>query len=200
MRLEIELHYETYGKGLRQINRWVRDYFSTSGLKDWLTVCRNNHKGLCKQPMMPLHLPNDFRLIDVHNSAVVRTKGEVEFAALSYQWSTATTCETRDLILKAANMNELEQQQSLGPSAVPEVIADSMQLCRDIGIPYLWVDRLCIVQDNDSLKQSQIESMDTIYQLAKVTFIACSDRAGAGLPGTSTRPRQPSQWGTEWCF
>lgn len=63
-----------------------------------------------------------------------------------------------------------------------------------------WVDRLCIVQDDDSLKQCQIESMDIIYQLVNVSFLACSDRAGAGLPGTLMRPRQPSQQGTEWRF
>lgn len=88
---------------------------------------------------MALHLPSDFRLIDVHNAAIVRLKGEVEYAALSYQWSTATTCEERDQMLKTANMNELEQPQSLEPSVVPEVIADFMQLCREIGIPYRWV-------------------------------------------------------------
>ncbi|KZL73950.1 HET domain-containing protein [Colletotrichum tofieldiae] len=73
-------------------------------------------------------------------------------------------------------------------TALPEVVLDAMQLCRDINERYLWVDCLCIMEDNEEVKMLQINGMNAIYQLAEFTIVAAADGIGVGLPGASTRP------------
>jgi hypothetical protein len=56
-----------------------------------------------------------------------------------------------------------------------------------MGKKYLWIDQLCIIQDDPASKFSQILAMDRIYNMADVTIVALSSTPG--LPGVSSRPR-----------
>jgi hypothetical protein len=67
---------------------------------------------------------------------------------------------------------------------LPETVADAVLLVRMLGIRYLWVDTLCIVQDSDHEKQVQISSIVEIYQNAALTIVAaCAEDATSRLPG-----------------
>ncbi|KAK5993978.1 hypothetical protein PT974_07416 [Cladobotryum mycophilum] len=62
-----------------------------------------------------------------------------------------------------------------------------------LGYTYIWVDQVCIDQDNSAQKMEQILQMDLIYQNADLTIIAASsDSAAHGIHGVSSlsRPRQ----------
>jgi hypothetical protein len=62
-----------------------------------------------------------------------------------------------------------------------------MQVCLEIGENYLWVDSLCIVQDDSINQKRQMDIMDFIYSQAAVTIVAAAgDHADSGLPGVST--------------
>lgn len=50
-------------------------------------------------------------------------------------------------------------------------IADAVELTRRIGVRYLWVDALCIVQDDESDKVREIALMKDIYGCALATII-----------------------------
>ncbi|KAF0318867.1 hypothetical protein GQ607_013826 [Colletotrichum asianum] len=188
--LELELQYELWGQRLQAINRWDRSYSNIAKLKQYLENCANYHGHKCNVPISQTPVPSGFRLIDAALRCVTRAQEGMEYMALSYQWRTATAYPEADLQLTKKKMDELERPQSLKESLIPEVISDAMLLCRNMGRRYLWVDRLCIVQDDDNLKISQIQSMDTIYQQAFATIIACADGVGTGLPGLVDRPRQ----------
>jgi hypothetical protein len=45
---------------------------------------------------------------------------------------------------------------------------------RDLGIRYLWVDSLCIAQDDEADKSEEIKNMGRIYKNAAVTIAAAS--------------------------
>src|SRR5205085_7279690 len=76
--------------------------------------------------------------------------------------------------------------------AFPQVIKDAIQLVRDIGERYLWVDAICIVQDDSTAKHQQIRRMDRIYSEAFATIIALAGAdANASLPGVRGGTRDP---------
>ncbi|KAK0614426.1 heterokaryon incompatibility protein-domain-containing protein [Immersiella caudata] len=62
-----------------------------------------------------------------------------------------------------------------------------------LGYRYLWVDSLCIVQDDDADMHSQLLRMDAIYINASLSIAAASGgHADYGLPGMSV-PRKFEQ-------
>ncbi|KAK9422249.1 putative Heterokaryon incompatibility domain-containing protein [Seiridium unicorne] len=72
-------------------------------------------------------------------------------------------------------------------------VADAIAVSRGLGIRYLWVDRLCICQDDENETRSQISQMDRIFGDADVTIVAADGGdVDFGLAG-STTPRVHDQ-------
>ncbi|KAI0548095.1 heterokaryon incompatibility protein-domain-containing protein [Xylaria curta] len=187
--LELQLSYSSAFHGFQDIKMWDRSFVNTTTVKDWLSYCREHHE-MCNQGAFSRKLPPGFRVIDVQRRCV-EPKNGCEYVALSYLWATATGDKKKQEI-KLQGDNWLEEPGCLSADRLPEVIEDAIQFCRDIGIKYLWVDRLCIFQHGDGTeksKQEQINGMDAIYWLAAVTLVACANGVGVGLPGVSSRPK-----------
>ena len=86
----------------------------------------------------------------------------------------------------------LEKDQTLVArlDELPRTIKDAMSLTKSVGEQYLWVDSLCIIQDDPDDKEHQIAAMSHIYTSAALTIaIVSGDHANAGLAGMSAGPR-----------
>ncbi|RYN77164.1 hypothetical protein AA0120_g11625 [Alternaria tenuissima] len=59
-------------------------------------------------------------------------------------------------------------------SGFPKTIRDAIQVCCSLGFHYIWIDALCIVQDDDDEKASEIAKMQSIYRNAALTIGAAS--------------------------
>ncbi|EEU40925.1 uncharacterized protein NECHADRAFT_76523 [Fusarium vanettenii 77-13-4] len=60
------------------------------------------------------------------------------------------------------------------PTDLPSNFADVARVCIRLGIPYLWIDSLCIIQDSaDDWKREAIK-MHLVYRHAVVTIVATS--------------------------
>jgi hypothetical protein len=130
-------------------------------------------------------LPPGFRVIDVARRCITEMDS-CQFIALSYVWGA-------HMDLYAAtymhNIKELMTDGSLTADKLPRTLADAITICEQLRERYLWIDRLCIVQDNADDKQRQIEAMGHIYSAAKLVIIAAhGNGARFGIPGVS-RPR-----------
>ncbi|KAK1754440.1 heterokaryon incompatibility protein-domain-containing protein [Echria macrotheca] len=67
---------------------------------------------------------------------------------------------------------------------LPALVRDAMVVCRELGERYLWVDRYCIVQDDEADRAAQISAMADIYSAAGLVLVS-SGVEGAGMPGIS---------------
>ncbi|KAJ4331114.1 hypothetical protein N0V87_009441, partial [Didymella glomerata] len=89
--------------------------------------------------------------------------------------------------LTARNAAMLYRPNSLKQKicTVPKTIRDAIDVTRDVGVKYLWVDQLCTMQSgNDADKRGNIERMDSIYGHALFTIVAADGLdANAGLKG-----------------
>lgn len=134
-------------------------------------------------------LPPCFRVIDTRSRCLVsyeELEGCPDYVALSYTWASVSNTS---LHLSRDTISELVKP---GAISGQHLFADALDLCHSIGQHYLWVDKLCIVQDDPFDKSRQIEEMGNIYHGAVLTIVALTE-TNRGLPGASTRnPRLPN--------
>ncbi|ETS83808.1 hypothetical protein PFICI_05684 [Pestalotiopsis fici W106-1] len=175
------------------------DFSLASSIADWATVrqwksvCEKDH-GACGERAAS-ELPAHFRLIDVTSRYIIDiTTSPPSFFALSYVWGAGSEDE---MTLRQNNLVDLQKPGSL--HELPRTIVDAMRVCEQLGQRYLWVDRLCIVQDDKQDKYGQIRSLEAIYSRAELVIIAASgDDMQSGLPGVdNTFPRQQYQFATD---
>ena len=155
----------------------------TSLITKWMNRCRRLHGQKCQNAQAWL-VRSDVRssFIDVENECIVTPTNQVPYATLSYLWGI-----DQSLQATKANINELKQEGSLsieGAYVVPRTIRDAMNLCRKIGQTFLWVDRVCIVQDDYESKPAYLNAMAQIYANAEFTIVAANGpHADFGLSG-----------------
>jgi hypothetical protein len=132
-----------------------------------------------------------FRLIDIQNECIVIRSVSERYFALSYVWGGVAP-------LKLTEKNERELMSIRGLSRhktkIPITVRDAMMLCQTIGEEYLWVDSLCLMQDDPQDLARGIKAMASIYERALVTIIAGSGTdANSGLPGVRMGSRKAAQ-------
>nr|POE46976.1 hypothetical protein CFP56_00308 [Quercus suber] len=211
----IELQYEKGGRGLRDVQRWdSAPFLNIQKLRSLLERCEQKHDGPCKTPSGPIPLgfhpvhcpdcakthagpcdppihqmPPFFRLVDCERRCVIEPIDVPRFVALSYAWLDLSSGPMD--MLEKSNLERLSEDGGISESRIPAFILDAMLLCQDLGERYLWIDRLCIVQDDKPSKKLQIKAMDKIYRGASATIVVAADQTqDIGLPGVRGRPRR----------
>ncbi|KAK0649864.1 heterokaryon incompatibility protein-domain-containing protein [Cercophora newfieldiana] len=151
-------------------------------IKNALTLCHRDHPG-CGQQDPPL-LPK--RVIDV--GSPTNTPGNVRlhianpgqrerYACLSYCWGGVQQ-------YTASVTNEADLAQQIDTETLGKTIQDAITMTRDLGLRYLWVDALCILQDSPQDKATEIKKMARIYGDATITLaIADATSANDGFLG-----------------
>ncbi|KAF2962899.1 hypothetical protein GQX73_g10681 [Xylaria multiplex] len=176
---------------------------------DWLQHCCHFHGNRCSTPAAwLLNSGIHYNFIDVELECVVTPLKDVQFVALSYVWGTVETLQALE-----SNIDDLKRPGSLSISSsqiVPQTIRDAMRLCTLTRQRYLWVDRICIVQDDYKIKQQHLRAMAEIYAKAEFTIVAADGiDANHGLSGISRGveerqkhlipfPSKPLIRGTTW--
>ncbi|KAH8666977.1 heterokaryon incompatibility protein-domain-containing protein [Xylariales sp. PMI_506] len=130
---------------------------------------------------------SNFRVLDLELGCVKPAALDVRYAALSYVWGQLPTFK-----LRSDNFDQLSKPRSLGPIRhhLPKTVNDAIDFVLALGERYLWVDTLCLVQDDADDVALGIELMNSIYQGSYFTIVAASGTdADAGLPGVGSSPR-----------
>ncbi|KAF2263113.1 HET-domain-containing protein, partial [Lojkania enalia] len=129
-----------------------------------------------------------FRVIDVATSQVVLAPPACRYIALrSYVWGKISPFKLNNAnIIVSENNSSLDAEPytQLHRQSLPRTIQDAIFVVQEIGERYLWVDSLCIIQDDLNDFRANIHNMGRIFSAAEVTIIAASGRdADSGLPG-----------------
>ena len=159
-------------------------YIRTNDIRSWMDDCLQDHGDKCISPFRSrLPPPRPSRLIDTWQQCVVKAPPGETYMALSYVWGSNPFCR-----LTNSTCDSLSKVGSLADPklALPRTIKDAVYLMKKLGERYLWVDSLCIVQDDEHDIRDQIENMGSIYANALVVIVAeQGEDAYFGLQGVS---------------
>ncbi|KAI1737958.1 heterokaryon incompatibility protein-domain-containing protein [Xylaria scruposa] len=131
-------------------------------------------------------------VVDVIDGRIVKLPPGVQYVALSYVWG-----EDQRVKLRTQNSVQFFSKGYLRSAIgqLSKTIVDSMDVVRLLGYRYLWVDALCIVQDDPTSLQQNVMEMDRVYSRSLFTMVAAAGvDANHGLPGVSSKtPRTQKQ-------
>ncbi|KAK4505708.1 hypothetical protein PRZ48_003673 [Zasmidium cellare] len=106
---------------------------------------------------------------------LVETDGaEGIYACLSHCWGTAP------VTARTLRSNFEQHLQGFDLEYLPRTFRDAVAVCRALDLPYLWIDSLCIVQDDSDDWDRECVQMCSIYQNAALTIAASSSENANG--------------------
>jgi hypothetical protein len=107
------------------------------------------------------------------------------YLALSYCWGESDEDKQSKIFkLRKDNVEKLVQQ--INVEGLEQSVQDAIHVTRQLGFTYLWVDRLCIIQDCTDDKAREISKMATTYKNAEITLAAgTATQASEGFLGSS---------------
>lgn len=116
-------------------------------------------------------MPLPSRVIDVGLEPPVlkETTGEIgAYVALSHCWGT----NPRNAIPMTTTSNLDQRKLGIPMTELPRSFQDAIKIVRKLNIRYIWIDSLCIVQDDSDDWRQESSRMARIYQLAILTIAA----------------------------
>lgn len=148
-------------------NTTPKSLASMSLIQSWLRKCEIDHN--CGIEDRPSSMPSF--LLDVSCKQKVKLVSVTQdmrerYIALSYCWGVGM----QKTMLKIGNKNDL--MSGLELHHFDPTIQDAMKVTRKLNFQFLWIDALCIIQDDYAFKAKEPGKMGNIYQCATFTIIA----------------------------
>ncbi|KAK1751208.1 HET-domain-containing protein [Echria macrotheca] len=155
-------------------------------INGWIETCTKEHSCVIQLPLevnFGVMFPGlgSLRLVDVAQRCLIETNEPQQYVTLSYVWGSADnlglTKRNREQLLVPGIFDSIHNH-------IPRTIRDAIELVRRLGLRYLWVDSLCLIQDDPRDLSQGVNVMDQIYEHAWLTIAAGhGHNANAGLPG-----------------
>lgn len=129
-------------------------------MKSWLDKQAGDH---------PINPPPPTRLIDVGDAGIrlvdtaTLLAEDQRYAALSYRWG-----DTNILLTMTDSIRD--RMTDIPPDSMPMTIRDAVTATRRLGLRYLWVDCLCIIQSDEDDWRREAAGMGDVYMNAHCTF------------------------------
>ncbi|KAI0543765.1 hypothetical protein F4679DRAFT_577374 [Xylaria curta] len=150
-------------------------------LKQWIADCDRSHP--C-YPKSDAFIPT--RLLDIRNQGsgtiqlLVNDQARSRlghYATLSHRWG---SLQQHKFCTFKSNIEEL--QQGIRMASLPRTFQDAVCIAYGLGLQYLWIDSLCIIQDDPFDWETESKLMEHVFSSAYCTIAAsCSFGSGDGF-------------------
>jgi hypothetical protein len=165
--------------------------------KNWVIDCLQNHEQ-CRSTskittgheatILPTRV---IRILDDDNLRLVSGALPAKYTILSYCWGGPQQFITTTDVVESRRAGFKTQQ-------LPKTLQDAVTLTKSLGLEYLWIDAVCILQDSPDDMDIELPKMPSYYRNAYLTICAsgktadtgflaptgaqCEDHPGTGVP------------------
>ncbi|KAH6682180.1 hypothetical protein F5X68DRAFT_172126 [Plectosphaerella plurivora] len=159
-------------------------------LRYWLNVCdtEHHHERGRNEEQQSLEMPT--RLVYVGDSQLrleTSNHSHVRYTALSHRWGDGPPFCTL-----SSNLDELRKKIPF--ELLPRNFQDAICVTRALRLSYLWIDSLCIIQENEEDWRREAARMGQVFSNAYCAIAASS--ATSSVQGFLSRPEQPPLFAT----
>ncbi|KAF5970268.1 hypothetical protein FBULB1_9773 [Fusarium bulbicola] len=171
-------------------------------VREWLDRCEKHHRD-CKHEKMPAWMPtrllyvcNRQAALQVHLVESRDVPDGAEYLTLSHRAGAGNTLQ-----LTRSNIEAFKS--SIPVDELSRLFVDACNTTKRLSHGYLWIDALCIIQDNPSDWQHEVGSMASIYGNSWLNLSAVGNDAiehGLFCPSSkrADRPWFPEHIHREW--
>ncbi|KFY86241.1 hypothetical protein V500_07775 [Pseudogymnoascus sp. VKM F-4518 (FW-2643)] len=136
---------------------------------NWMRTCDSHPHckpagGFCPTRLINVTEPDNPRL-ELREEIPIGTG--YRYATLSYVWGHMQT-----YVLNVENQQNLSK--GLDVTKLSRTILDAIRVTAQLGINYIWIDALCIIQNSPKDKAVELPQMANIYQSSVLTIFAAS--------------------------
>ncbi|KAE9364356.1 HET-domain-containing protein [Stipitochalara longipes BDJ] len=161
---------------------------------DWIQNCRLNHEACAAGKSEANELP--YRLLDLQQrevAAVFLVETRDNSACRAKQYATLSHCWGKAHVIQTIKENLLLRMQGIDWDNLPKTFQDAITIVRALGIRFLWIDSLCIVQDDILDWKRESVRMAIIYSNSYINIAAtgASDSRGGCLYPRSLKHTVP---------
>jgi hypothetical protein len=166
-------------------------------MRSWIDRCEQNHK-ICGKKPFESDSKYPARLLDISSvegdSGVVFLGSTIEvnqqrkrppYATLSHRWKLGQTYMTNEAT------EHKHTVEGIPTKSLPRTFREAAITIKKLGLRYLWIDSICILQDVIEDKEREIPKMADYYQNAALNISAATEH-NDGLwqerDGHATRP------------
>jgi Heterokaryon incompatibility protein (HET) len=149
-------------------------------IKEWIRLCDEgecSRRGGCRPDRDRVRIPT--RVIDVGDgdTAHLVLTGEMglvtQYVALSHCWGRLPKEQTDKWCTTTSNDKE-RRTQGFPIANLAQTFRDAITVTRELGQRYLWIDSLCIIQDDHRDWETESKKMEAVFQHAYCTIAATS--------------------------
>ncbi|KAL9105301.1 MAG: hypothetical protein Q9227_009496 [Pyrenula ochraceoflavens] len=139
-------------------------------VRKWLSTCQQSHQEMCAMASEGVKSLLPSLVVDVSDPEKLRIYKSAheergDYCALSYCWGGPQTFQT-------TSATYADRLDGFFVTDLPRTLQDAVKLTRELGIRYLWVDSICIIQDSEDHRTEQLSQMGDIYMNATLTICA----------------------------
>ncbi|KAF9892785.1 hypothetical protein FE257_000374 [Aspergillus nanangensis] len=145
-------------------------------VRQCIATCLETHPG-CPKPTSSGFLPT--RLLDVglaDGSTAPRVRPGEECRQFGGQYLTLSYCWGSTLPLRTTRGNLHQMTEGIAWDGLPRTLQDAVWITRSLGVRHIWIDALCIIQDDEKDWQREAATMGRVYSHSLCTVAALSSR------------------------
>jgi hypothetical protein len=146
----------------------------------WLNKCLSEHER-CRgmgSPSSSTFLPT--RLLDVGRGTIrlIETAHESMNREADRRYIALSHCWGKTSIIRTLNENYENHLIEIRTSSLSQTFKDAVETTRKIGFRYIWIDSLCIIQNNKGDWSAEAATMCDVYRNAVLTISAAHAAGG----------------------